>query len=409
MNPEPPQGPAGADGEIATPAGRPSGLAGLFCLRVLPWLAARAGSWLARAWGKPFGLGALVVAGRHCDVSEVLARDLDFIIQPINGARFDQIGYHFILGMDRSVELARERHALYAALAAVDMTPVRAVAAHHLAERLAAADGAIDVVEDYARPVAAATASALFGVSPDDRALFMDVARAIFGHCFLNLTGDKAIAARAVAAAERLTGWFDAEIARRRQSGDCGQDLMGQLLSRGADDDLTRRSLGGMLVGSIDTTATVTAKVMTVLMNDRALLRAATKDLGDPARLYGWCQEALRRWPQTPVLGRQAAAATTLAGVPVPAGAKVILWTQAAMLDATAFPDPLVMRPGRPWPAYLHLGGGLHPCAGRDINAWQIPMLVGALLERRPERIGKMAWAGPFPAHLPLSWKGATR
>jgi cytochrome P450 len=390
----------GASTSIATPAGRPSGLGGLFCLRVLPWLAARAGAWFARIWGKPLKLGKLLLVARHCDVEEVFARDLDFTIQPINGARFDQIGYHFILGMDRSVELSTERQALYTALSAVDMAAIRAVTAADLNQRLAAAGPRIDIVEDYARPVAAATASALFGIAPDDHALFMDVSRAIFGHCFLNLAGDKVIAERAVAAAERLTAWFDAEIARRRETGDFGSDMMGQLLRQGVSDDLTRRSLGGMLVGAIDTTATVTAKVMTVLMNDPALLRLASEDRTDLVRLYGWCQEALRRWPHVPVLGRDVAADTILAGVAVPAGAKVLLWTQAAMLDPGAFPDPLTMRPDRPWPGYLHLGGGLHPCAGRDINAWQIPMLIGGLLERQPQRIGDIAWAGPFPAHV---------
>lgn len=393
-------------GSIATPPGRPRGAARLFSLRKLPWIAARLGIWIARLRGKPFQLGPVILAARHCDVSEVLARDLDFMIQPINGPRFDQIGYHFVLGMDRSGELIHERRALYTALAAVDMIALREAAAQEIAQRLAAAPPQmIDVVGDYARPVATATAMALFGVAPADRSLFMDASRAIFGHCFFNFAGDKAITSRALAAAELMSGWFDTEIASRRRSGDLGRDMMGELLRNGASNDLTRRTLGGMLIGSIDTTVTVVAKVMTVLMGDRRLLEAATRDLADPARLYGWCQEALRRWPQSPLLARKAAMDTALNGTLIPAGARVVLWTQAAMLDASAFPDPLTLQADRPLGAYLHLGGGLHPCAGRSVNAWQIPMLVAGLLERRPQRLGPMGWAGPFPAQLPLYWK----
>lgn len=393
--------------DIRTPSGAPSGLAGLFTQRTLPLLAARVGAWLAGIWGRPFRFGNLIIAARRADVGEALARDLDFLIEPVNAARFDEIGYHFILGMDRGDELGRERRALYAALAKVDMGPLRWAAAADIGRRLAAGSpGTIDAVEGYARPVAAATAVALFGIDPPNRAELMDVARAIFGHCFLNVAGDKAVAARAAAAAEILTGWFDAEIARRRASGELGQDMMGHLLRDGADDDLTRRTLGGMLVGAIDTTATVVAKVMTVLIADPVLLEAARRDYEDMPRLYGWCLEALRRWPQTPVLGRQAAADTTLAGVAAPAGSRVLLWTQAAMFDPTTFPDPDTPRPDRPVDAYLHLGGGQHPCAGRGINAWQIPMLVAGLLHCQPTGLGPLTWAGPFPAHLPVHCKG---
>src|SRR5438105_327030 len=106
--------------DVATPPGRPQGLAGLTSSRVLTLLAARLAAWFARLVGGPFQVGSLVIAARHCDVEEVLGRDLDFLIKPINAVRFDQIGYHFVLGMDRGCELGEERHALYAALAAVD-------------------------------------------------------------------------------------------------------------------------------------------------------------------------------------------------------------------------------------------------------------------------------------------------
>ena len=84
------------------------------------------------------------------------------------------------------------------------------------------------------------------------------------------------------------------------------------------------------------------------------------------------------------------------------AGDEVVLWTQAAMQDPSAFPDPGTLRPDRPASAYLHFGGGLHPCAGRVVNAFQIPVLVAALVRRGVRSVGKVAWAGPFPAHLPV-------
>lgn len=394
---------------IATPSGRATGLARLLTLRRLPWWAARIGIGLAHLWGRPFRIGRTIIAARHGDVQDGLARDLDFRIEPVNAPRFDQIGYHFILGMDRSAELIAERRQLYAALARVDGPVLRKRAGEDIARHLAAAGaGPIDAIADYARPIAAATASRIFGIGadPGDRPALMDATRAIFGNSFLNPAGDAAMAQRALAAGNMLSDWFEAEIARRHAAGNPGTDMMGQLLAAGAGDDLTRRTLGGMLVGAIDTTATCVARIMTVLVSDGDLLARARRDAGDIVRVWGWCNEALRRWPHGPALVRKATADTALGGTAVRAGDSVIFWTQAAMLDGAAFPEPLAMRPDRADAVYLHFGGGLHPCAGRGVNAWQIPMLVAGLLARDPLRLGPLRWAGPFPAHLPLYFKG---
>jgi cytochrome P450 len=388
----------GIDG-IATPLGKPSGLGGLLTLRHLPDLAARIGIKLLE---KPLRLGSTVIVAPYGLVAEALARDLDFLIQPINAPKFDQIGYHFILGMDRSPELIAERRALYTALARVDETKLQREAQADITRRLYAAGDEIDLVEDYARPVAAGTAHRLFGIAPDDEAAFRDAARAIFGNSFLNVSGDQAMADRALVAANLLSDWFEAEIARRRASGIFGEDMMGALLAAGHGDDLIRRTLGGMLVGAIDTTANCVAKIMTVLMADKALLRHVRADRDHPTRMEGWCNEALRRWPHGPILLRQAACDTTLGDTEIKAGDKLILWTQAAMLDPSAFPYPRDLRSDRADAPYLHFGGGLHPCAGRGVNAWQIPMLVAGLLERNPDRLGRITWAGLFPAHLPI-------
>ena len=401
--------PAGGAVDFATPAGGGGAIALLLKSRLLAWWAARVLAWLGRRIGRPLSLGGTVLVIRHADAREVLDRDLDFHVGPVNGPRMDEIGFRFVLGMDRAPELITEREVLYQALARVDMAALAARAQKDAAQRLEIADTAIDAVEDFARQVAAGTAMALFGLGRADQARLCDASRAVFYHCFLNLAGDKAIEARGMAAAKALSGWLDAEIARRIAAADPGDDMMGQLLKHGASPDLTRRTLGGMLVGSIDTTASVVAKIMAVLMHDPVMRAAAARNADERYLMYGWCLEALRRWAHVPMLGRQAAQDCALAGVPIKAGAKVILLSQAAMLDPDAFPAPTEMHPTRPLAGYLHFGAGLHPCAGRDINQWQIPLLVGALLKRQPLAMGKMAWAGPFPAHLPLTLTGVAR
>jgi cytochrome P450 len=390
---------------IATPASRASILTG----QAVPALLARCGVKLATLLGRPIKVGHTVLAARYADAYEALARDLDFQIAKINDTRMEQVCGAFILGMDRSAVLAHERQALYEALAAVDLCALRDAATADAEHRVAEAGERIDAVEGYARRVAAATAQRLFGISGSDETAFMDVVRAIFAHTFLNIGGDKVIEQRALRAAALMRDWFTTEIARRRASGDLGSDMMGALMRQGRlDDDGVRRTLSGMLVGSIDTTASCVAKIVAVLGKDRKLLRRVEADVDDPARLSGWCSEALRRWPHNPILMRRAPAACTIGGVVVNPGDTVVVWTQAAMQDASAFPDPGQLKPDRPGTAYLHFGGGLHPCAGRAVNAFQLPLLVGTLVKRGIAGVGSMQWAGPFPSHLDVQLRRKT-
>jgi cytochrome P450 len=235
-----------------------------------PAVAARLGAALAAAWGQPIRIGTKVIVARHGDVREVLARDLDFRIAPINDARIEAVNGPYVLGMDRGATLVRERGALYQALAKVDLAPLRATVAREAKARIAAAGDAIDVVNGYARPIAAHTARALFGVAGSDEPTFMDVARAIFAHIFLNISGEKEVESRALRAAALMHHWLAEEISRRRRDGNLGADMMGALLAGGIlDDDGVRRTLGGMLVGSIDTTASSVAKIVIMIARDK--------------------------------------------------------------------------------------------------------------------------------------------
>jgi cytochrome P450 len=200
-----------------------------------------------------------------------------------------------------------------------------------------------------------------------------------------------------------MRNMLEEEIARRQAKKEPGTDFMGQLLRQGLlNDDGVRRTIGGMLVGSIDTTTTAVAKIVCVALKDPSLQRSIVDAFERGDDVYGWCLEALRRWPHNPILLRRAGADTSLAGTAVKAGEQVIAWTQAAMLDPTAFPDPLTLFGNRDRSAYVHYGYGLHPCAGRVVNAIQIPLLVGTLLSRDVVRAGRLKWAGPFPDQLPL-------
>lgn len=399
-----------SDPDIVTPAGRQGVLGRLFAGQWLQGLAARLGAYIARRVDKPFRFGGNVIAVRHAHVSEMLRRDLSFGIAAVNGNKINDVnGGPFVLGIDRSAQLELERRALYMALAAIDFGKIREETRNAIDERLrnVPAGGEVDVVNDYARPVAASTARCLFGLSAPPEPLFTDAVRSIFAHTFLNIADDTAVRDRAVKAGTYMCRWFVTEIEGRRTSGAFGSDMMGWLLRQGLlDDDGIRRTLGGMLVGSIDTTAGAVARIVKVIGRDPHLQTAIRGDLDDPVRMQGWCNEALRRWPHNPIVIRKATCSAELAGRTVEAGDRVIAWTQAAMLDPSVFDAPHSLRPDRDPAAYLHFGAGVHPCAGRPVNRFQIPLLVGELLRRGLKRVGSVEWVGPFPDRLMVTLAG---
>jgi len=397
--------------DIATPPEKPSFLSKPEVLE----FGARAFAWFSNWSEKPLRIGTKVFVGRHADAVEVLSRDLDFLIGPVNATKIDEVNGPFILGLDRGATLVRERAALYRALARVDLgrkSTLRTQIESEAKRRVAAAGEEIDAVGGYARLIAAMTAQTLFGIRGMDQTLFMDVARALFGHIFLNLGNDEKIRARALRAAPYLRKWLLDEIEKRRTSGERHPDMMDALIhdaqipNSDEGNDLVRRTLGGMLVGSIDTTATCVAKIVTILGRDKTLAAGLAGSLEESEfpRLHGWCWEALRRWPHNPLVLRSAAADTQLAGVDIRANDQVWVITQAAMLDTSVFPAPQVLNPTRPTGPYLHFGGGLHPCAGRDVNAFQIPILVRELVRRGIKSVGTIDWAGPFPDRLPVTF-----
>ena len=393
------------DTSIVTPVRSPGFLALLLGGPAVLGLAAR----LAARFGpkRPFRLGKRVVAARYGHVRELLERDLDFGIAAVNAGKIREVnGGPFILGMDRSAVLERERRALYAALAAVDMKRLRHELETDIAERLDSAEAGekLDAIGSYARPLAARTAHRLFGITGPNPQTFMEVTRSIFGQTFLNLSDDAEVRARGIRAGELMQAWLAAEIGRRRETGEDGDDLMGHLMRQAVlDDDGVRRSLGGMMVGSVDTTATCVAKILTVMARQPQLQYSIRQDLGDLDRLYGWCMDALRFWPHNPIVLRKATSDTELGGLAIKSGESVIAWTQAAMRDPTTFPEPKRLRGDRDPLTYLHFGGGLHPCSGRPVNHFQIPLLVAGLVARGIGHIGGIKWAGPFPNRLDVT------
>lgn len=358
----------------------------------------RLGARLSLQFAPKLQIGNAVIFSRWADVKEIFKRDLDFVIEPINKERIERVNGPFILGMDRNTTQLYERQALYKAMNVNDLPRVYDLATEHAKTILGQIQKgeSFDIINSYARRIASRNATVLTGVSGPSEKVQMQVARAMFHELFLNLDGDETVRAKAINASKDLRLWCADNIAYRREHS-C-DDMIGRLLSQEeVDEDCIRRIVSGMFVGAVDTTATCVAQILFVILTRPAMHRAVMNDLDNIRRMRGWCWEALRFWPHNPIVLRQAARDTQIGDTEIRSGTRVVCFTLAAMHDDGAFPRAHIADPTRDESLYFHFGGGFHPCAGRSVNAVQIPVLVREVLMRKPQIVEKITFDGPFP------------
>ncbi len=107
----------------------------------------------------------------------------------------------------------------------------------------------------------------------------------------------------------------------------------------------------------------------------------------DSGLLDSTVEEVIRYSSPILYFRRTATVDTMLAGTPIAAGDKVVMWYAAANFDDTVFPDPLRFDAGRPTPPpnVAFGGGGVHFCLGASLARLELRELIGQILERRLE------------------------
>ena len=368
-------------------------------------------------------LGKRVFIFRWQLVDEVLRRDSDFLISPVNATRINDVSGPFILGMDRSIERNRQRQAIYQAMTSINKEKLTNEIRAHCEEilRLAqqrSSQNPINIVNDYARPIATDTAIRVFGVPGVPREALMNTLRPIFHETFLNLQNEKTIKLEGQRQGQILSKWIAEELKQRREAGQHRDDVLGVLIvlqpDLGYDDDELISMIAGLMVGAVDTTATTVANIMMVLCEKpswyrRARIVATDYSESNNAELWGWCQEALRFHPHNPIVMRAAAHASRLGRRKIRKGDSVIAVTVAAMQDSAAFPHPATIIPTRNPCRYLHFGGGVHHCTGRMLNRIQVPELLRGLLVYGSNSLSKPVFDGPFPDQLLMGLKSTAQ
>lgn len=403
--------------------------------------------------------GNLVILTKMSDVREVLGRFDDFtlgeVIEP--GMPWGP----FLMTVDWSEQHQRERDLLQSVVKRdVDPQTIKEVVAEECRDRIAAADGRIDMVAELAEPVVVRIAADYFGVPP--------------------LKGNKSSMARAT---RHLAGiimvnppvgsqpWIDSRddmisltqllleqlsIAKSSMAASHPGNRPDNLLTRltallNADakpswfsEDWIRRYLTGLVATGLATVVRGTAHTIDQLVAhpealreaqklavalDRAEVQAQSISNTAPEKdrkaaekrvkeshdaLAHYIYEALRFRPMLPLLVRDAPRETVIANGTkrarvVPAGARILAGPLAAMFDPDAFPRPSRFDPNRPIENYIHFGDGKRRCFGRYVAENALMEMVRALLRlpglgRASGSDGRVHYEGPAPCSFVLTF-----
>ncbi|MFI6099809.1 cytochrome P450 [Lentzea sp. NPDC051213] len=232
----------------------------------------------------------------------------------------------------------------------------------------------VDVISNYARPLAATCLGDLLGVPPDARREFPDWETAIL----------TAPSRQEVEQAGRSLASFAGvmiEEKRARPRDDLFSELV-QDAERGVmDHDELISMITLLLIAGMEPTSAVGSGVLTLLDHPGQLAAVLARPDGFPE-----CVEEVLRF-ETPfrmLTPRYLDHPLELDGVTIPAGELILVSTGAANRDPDRFDDPDEFRADRCPRGHLGFSHGAHRCLGAQLGRLETTIALEALFTRFP-------------------------
>ena len=255
------------------------------------------------------------------------------------------------------------------------LTPgIKAIIEQRL-DAMAAADGPVDLVEEFALPIPSLVICELLGVPYEDRVEFQRLAMARF-----DLFGGATASLGAISESlEYLLGVV------KKQRDDPGDGLLGMIIKEHGDEvgDMELAGLAdGVLTGGFETTASMLALGALVLLRDPDAFKLVHDD---DAAVHDFVEELLRYLTVVQVaFPRFAREDMTVGGVDIAKGDVVVVSLAVANRDPVVGADLERVDPARKATSHLAFGYGVHRCIGAELARMELRAAYPALVRRFP-------------------------
>ena len=324
------------------------------------------------------------IVSRHADVRAVLRQHRQFSSSVLAHDSFEIRSPHdgAVLGSEETLLASGSpRHDTLRAHVARLFAPARLAACEAAArdelDRVVArlmGRERFEVVRDVCAPVTAAVMAALLGL---DASWHPQVAR------WLRVSGE----CNARSRPDTLRAAFEAMLDEIWHAAThCADAGLGTFMAACRDGGIDARHVIDLAVtllkGGADTTTFLVGNVLALLAEWPDLMARVRED---PASVPALIEESLRLDSPVQLTVRLSTAETELAGVRIPAGARVLLLLGSANRDEAVFEDAGDVRPGREARSHLAFGAGPHRCPGVALARMQGALIVQALVGRLPD------------------------
>jgi cytochrome P450 len=235
--------------------------------------------------------------------------------------------------------------------------------------------------------------------------------------CSLSLKWGRLDPAAQLAAAEGRKEYFEylAEFVSARHDDDDDSFVAALVAhSKQSDDPLTETELVGqistLMSAGHETTANFLTLSMDAFLTDRAIWKTI---VADPSRIPSVIEESLRLNGPVQSLWRTTTHDSALAGVDIPAGARISALTASGNRDDAMFEDAAAFDLDRDnTRKHIAFGRGIHSCAGSNLARMEVRIALEILSQRLPSL--RRAQGGPLqfapsalqraPKALRLTW-----
>jgi cholest-4-en-3-one 26-monooxygenase len=243
----------------------------------------------------------------------------------------------------------------------------------------------IDFVTEVAAELPLQMICEMIGVPDEDRHRIFDWSNRLIGFQDEELRTSEEDGQ--IAAAE-IYAFCEAIAADRRQNG--RDDIMTALVTAEVDGDRLRQDEINMFfvtlaVAGNETTRNLIAHSLQVLLERPEIKADLVANIDDDALWSSATEEFLRWGSSIHNFRRTATRDTEIAGQPIKAGDKVVIFYTSANRDPAHFEDPSVFDPRRSPNEHLTFGGGgAHFCLGANLARAQIKVMMREFLRRFP-------------------------